>query len=523
MLFTRVSLVFLCTWTLCSDPVTNAESQALSTVLEVIQSDVLLADGFNFASVLPAGKPELASFALADAYACPAGSVAVGAACVPCAPGSFFRDEECALCPVGSYSSRAGTAECSPCSPGYTTTGPGATALTDCKASCEPGRFYSLASRRCEDCGHGFYQAEAGSFRCEPCGVGKTTLTETSTDEEDCQDECPDGKQLNAQGLCSPCVQGTFRTKGVHKTCRLCPDGVTTEGEGSVAAADCNTPSCKPGSFLIPERRVCQPCPRGTYQDESLQVACKPCQEDHTTPAEGQSSVLACYNTNQCETGENDCSWHAICVDLPDTGEGIAEAPRFQCKCKPGFQGNGTHCQDACIDYCLNGGVCKKNAVGQVECACREHFEGRRCEARYQPKTEKVAHIAGGIGGSVAILIIIVIVIWMICFRYTTPLHRPTLSRCRLSGSTRSSPRRARQGRSTGRLRRTQMAAPPWTPRTPTSSTLAPTSSRYGLSPIVVTALSRCTGISALCEIRPGCSVCRRAWAITTKMRTTTT
>lgn len=164
--------------------------------------------------------------------------------------------------------------------------------------------------------------------------------------------------------------------------------------------------------------RICQACPRGTYQDEPLQSSCKPCKKDHMTPAEGQTKVQSCYNTNQCETGENDCSWHAICEDLPDEVEGEPEQPRFECKCKPGFKGNGTSCQDACINFCLNGGVCKKNPVGQVECQCKEHFTGERCEARYQPKQEKVAQIAGGIGGGVGFLIIIVVVIWMICFRF---------------------------------------------------------------------------------------------------------
>ncbi|KAK5965800.1 EGF domain protein, partial [Trichostrongylus colubriformis] len=122
-----------------------------------------------------------------------------------------------------------------------------------------------------------------------------------------------------------------------------------------------------------------------------------------------------CYSTNQCATGEDNCSWHAHCIDLPDDND----VPSFQCKCKPGFRGNGTYCQDACTNYCLNDGVCEKNPVGYVECACKENFSGERCEVRFQPKSQRVAMITAGIGGVVAILVVIVIVIFMISFRFS--------------------------------------------------------------------------------------------------------
>ncbi|KAK6046749.1 EGF-like domain protein, partial [Cooperia oncophora] len=73
---------------------------------------------------------------------------------------------------------------------------------------------------------------------------------------------------------------------------------------------------------------------------------------------------------------------------------------------------------DACTNYCLNDGVCKKNPVGYVECACKENFSGERCEVRFQPKSQRVAMITAGIGGVVAILVVIVIVIFMISFRF---------------------------------------------------------------------------------------------------------
>lgn len=124
----------------------------------------------------------------------------------------------------------------------------------------------------------------------------------------------------------------------------------------------------------------------------------------------GATKPTECYSTNQCETNEHNCHWHAICIDLPED--------LFECKCKPGFRGNGTLCEDACIDFCLNDGICKKNPAGVVECECKQNFQGERCEVRFQPSQQKVSYIAGGVGGVVGILVIMVIIIWMICFRY---------------------------------------------------------------------------------------------------------
>ncbi|KHJ82280.1 EGF-like domain protein, partial [Oesophagostomum dentatum] len=158
----------------------------------------------------------------------------------------------------------------------------------------------------------------------------------------------------------------------------------------------------------------CQFCPRGTFQDEEQRSTCKLCPADHTTASQGATAESQCYSTNQCATGEDNCSWHAHCIDLPDDND----VPSFQCKCKPGYRGNGTFCQDACTNYCLNDGVCKKNPVGYVECACKENFSGERCEVRFQPKSQRVAIITAGIGGVVAVLVVIVIVIFMISFRF---------------------------------------------------------------------------------------------------------
>ena len=80
----------------------------------------------------------------------------------------------------------------------------------------------------CRPCGYGKYQPEEGSFSCRLCGIGKTTRTKVAVSEEECRDECADGKQLAQDGTCEPCMLGTYRKKGLHLSCERCPDKTTT-------------------------------------------------------------------------------------------------------------------------------------------------------------------------------------------------------------------------------------------------------------------------------------------------------
>ena len=117
--------------------------------------------------------------------------------------------------------------------------------------------------------------------------------------------------------------------------------------------------------------KQCQFCPRGTFQDLPQQTTCKACPLDHSqfwaqhfsaqnslpdfsaTASAGATHASQCYSTNQCATGDDNCSWHAVCVDLPDLVCKMAlismqfffllrlqnDVPRFECRCKPGFRG----------------------------------------------------------------------------------------------------------------------------------------------------------------------------------------
>ncbi|CAD5227116.1 unnamed protein product [Bursaphelenchus xylophilus] len=410
-------------------PVNDGKSGSRMDPMEVIQNEVFNKDLLNLEHLLPNGRPDLNSFRLDEEFRCKLGEVNVKDSCVACASGSFYdqKTQSCIQCPAGQYQPNEGQLSCLTCPGNGVTTSPGAVSSEECKPRCDAGYSLELHNGQCEPCGLGFYQPFEGSFECVPCGVGKTTLKTTSRSEEDCRDECPDGEHLTLSGACQPCPLGAYRTKGLHKQCVECPAGTTTEKVKSVRRADCNTPRCDPGQFLVTATKKCQFCPRGTFQDQPLQSTCKICPTDYTTAASGATHESQCYSTNQCATGENNCSWHAVCIDLPDDND----VPSFECKCKPGFRGNGTVCTDACLNFCLNDGICKKNNLGYVECNCKENFSGERCEIRFQPRTQKIMHATLCIGFLVFLAIVIIVAVWGIRQRFKKDdvgsIHKPVI------------------------------------------------------------------------------------------------
>ncbi|CAK5102219.1 unnamed protein product [Meloidogyne enterolobii] len=198
------------------------------------------------------------------------------------------------------------------------TVGMGSIKQNECRIRCLPGHHLNISTGQCEPCSYGFFQPDSGAFDCIPCGIGKTTLERTAINEDQCRDECPDGQQLTASGSCQPCPQGMYRTRGQDKQCVECPSGTTTEGVGAGNKALCNTPKCGAGQFLLADIKRCQFCPRGTFQDQQLQFECKKCPPSFNTAEEGATRESQCYSTDQCALGQDNCSWNAQCIDLPD-------------------------------------------------------------------------------------------------------------------------------------------------------------------------------------------------------------
>ncbi|XP_069668601.1 uncharacterized protein uif isoform X2 [Periplaneta americana] len=393
-----------------NDPVINSNSNERSSVQRLLEKLILEEDQFDVHDILPNTMPDPASLQLKSDYACPVGQVVMAPDCVPCAVGTYYRQETqtCEPCPLGSYQSESGQLQCTVCpfiaGRQGVTIAPGARSANDCKERCPAGKYFDDEAGLCRSCGHGFYQPNEGSFSCLLCGLGKTTRATEAVSLEECRDECGSGRQLGVEGKCEPCPRGTYRTMGVQAACQGCPTGRTTHRPGAATVEECTLPVCQPGTFLNGTQNSCIPCKKGTYQPDPQQTTCISCPPNTSTKGTSATSKSEC--SNPCESGPGmHCDPNAYCLLSPETND-------FRCECKPGYNATGYICKDMCIGYCDNEGTCIKDSRGQPSCRCVGSFTGKHC----QEKSE-FAYIAGGIAGAVIFIIIIVLLVWMICVR----------------------------------------------------------------------------------------------------------
>lgn len=230
--------------------------------------------------------------------------------------------------------------------------------------------------------------------------------------QEECREECEDGKQLGLDGACVNCPLGSYRKQGLHLACRECQEGFTTSKQGSTTSKDCSLPICLTGNYLNATTNKCVPCGQGFYQDEQQQTECIRCPPDTSTKSLGSKSKKDCTNKCQVPDGGSElCDSNAICLFDVETNSA-------SCICKPGYSGNGNrgNCTDNCAGRCKNSGVCLKDKEGKAYCQCTGSFAGRDCEEK-----SEFAYIAGGIAGAVIFVIVLVLLIWMICVRATRP------------------------------------------------------------------------------------------------------
>lgn len=418
------------------DDATNRRTEGLNREIQkLLEQIVLEGDSLTVDKNLPGTKLDPGSIIFDTSYECSDGEVVIDDQCVPCPHGTYFDQSTstCLKCPVGQYNSEPAQRACTSCPTDAdgnqkVTPGLGSIKESDCVPRCKPGMYYDDLQPQneglCRNCDFGTYQEDEGKFKCEQCPLGLTTRSRASTSREECVPECDDGEQLNTLGSCDVCQAGTFRKKGVHRTCQECPArngrDYTTERDGSTSEADCVKIRCHAGEYLTNTsdgQYLCEQCPTGRYQPQEDQTECIACPPDTSTQSKGARSIDKCIN--RCNEGGGDalCDRNARCFFNPEK-----DFNDFTCECKLGYNGTNAEarkqggCKNVCEGLCRNEGTCilPKSKKDPPYCQCVGSFTGRQCEEK-----SNFAYMAGGIAGAVIFVIILVLLIWMICVRAT--------------------------------------------------------------------------------------------------------
>ncbi|XP_052771311.1 serine-rich adhesin for platelets-like isoform X2 [Mya arenaria] len=193
---------------------------------------------------------QVLSVAMAASTSCVDSQVFTDNKCVNCSAGFYYKSSQCVPCPVGQYADGESQTSCTPCEPGFTTRGLGATSLKDCYLSCSPGHYALDGS--CEKCELGFYQDQPGARACIPCPLGNITLSPAATSIRQCEFACSMlGFELSLDGNCVPCSLGTYKSERSEVSCQPCPYGYTTLTTGASSVNKC---------ILVSDAAQCESC-----------------------------------------------------------------------------------------------------------------------------------------------------------------------------------------------------------------------------------------------------------------------
>jgi hypothetical protein len=226
---------------------------------------------------VPCGYNEVSSPSGDSCISAPPGSVVSPNqhSFIPCPAGTFSTiDGICRDCSSGTYSSSSGTAICSVCSAGTTST-QGATYCVP----CQPGEYSSPGSGYCGTCPRGTQSTGGGCINCQ---AGYNTDNSTK--------------------LCVPCPSGTFNPNAGSPNCATCNPGLYSPTPGATVCTDCpsgtssgwgasSCGACPAGTYNnLPDSFTCYTCPDGTFSNTSGTTECSNCAAGtHSVPLTGSN------------------------------------------------------------------------------------------------------------------------------------------------------------------------------------------------------------------------------------------
>ncbi|XP_058015474.1 signal peptide, CUB and EGF-like domain-containing protein 2 isoform X3 [Ahaetulla prasina] len=172
--------------------------------------------------------------------------------CASCSVGTYFdgEQENCILCPNGTYQDNEGQIVCEPC-PNLQRSGDskaiGARSISECGGQCSPGEYSADGFKPCLSCPSGTYQPEPGRTSCFICGGGLMTKITSATMFQDCETkvQCSPGHFYNTTThRCIRCPNGTYQPEFGQKYCISCPGNTTTDYDGSTNILHCKDRHC---------------------------------------------------------------------------------------------------------------------------------------------------------------------------------------------------------------------------------------------------------------------------------------
>uniref|UniRef100_A0A8C1CR03 Signal peptide, CUB and EGF-like domain-containing protein 1 n=1 Tax=Cyprinus carpio carpio TaxID=630221 RepID=A0A8C1CR03_CYPCA len=180
---------------------------------------------------------------------CSIGQVLTDGKCVSCGVGTFYsgEQEQCVICPPGTYQDREGQLSCEPCPSTEGQGIAGAKNVSECGGQCPAGQFSADGFRPCQPCPLGTFQPEPGRVLCFPCGGGLMTKHPGSTSFRDCEAKvhCALGHYYNATThRCIRCPAGTYQSESGQNYCITCPGNTTTDFDGANNVSHCKNQLC---------------------------------------------------------------------------------------------------------------------------------------------------------------------------------------------------------------------------------------------------------------------------------------
>ncbi|XP_041478166.1 sushi, von Willebrand factor type A, EGF and pentraxin domain-containing protein 1-like [Lytechinus variegatus] len=189
----------------------------------------------------------------------------------------------------------------------------------------------------------------------------------------------------NVTRICQACPRGTYQDSEAQSSCIPCEEGQWTEEDASTNHTQC-LDICDAGHFSPTGVAPCELCPIGTYQPETLSTSCLQCPNGTNTMASGSNHIQQCIEP--CQPGSFSPSGFVPC-DLCPLGSYQNQVQRTSCDLCPGHlstNNTGALSVQECTDInecvsepCQNGATCV-DLRGNFQCICAPGFTGSNCE-----------------------------------------------------------------------------------------------------------------------------------------------